>query len=60
LRILGVWWEERFAPRSQDGFVAEMRAALGEYMDFVGATKLEWAPAANGAKRLFGTLRRRP
>lgn len=60
LRILGVWWESGFAPRAADGFVAEMRAALSDYMDFVGATTLEWAPPTGGAKRLFGTSRRRP
>jgi uncharacterized protein YcaQ len=60
LRILGVWWESGFAPRAADGFVAEMRAALSDYMDFVGATTLDWAPATGGAKRLFGTSRRRP
>jgi uncharacterized protein YcaQ len=57
LRILGLGWEEGFAPRGTDGFVAAMRAALAEYMDFVGASTLEWAPATGGAKRLFGAIR---
>src|SRR5262249_42046219 len=60
LRILGTWWEKGFAPKAADGFVTQMRAALDEYMTFVGATKLEWAPATGSAKRLFGTSRRRP
>ncbi len=60
LRILGIWWETGFAPRAEEGFVEQMRAALGEYMDFVGAKTVEWAPATSGAKRLFGTPRRRP
>ena len=60
LRILGIWWEEGFAPRAAEGFVEQLRAALREYMSFVGATTIEWAPATGGAKRIFGTPRRRP
>jgi uncharacterized protein YcaQ len=60
LRVLGVWWETGFDPRTAERFVPAMRAALDEYMDFVGATTLEWAPAAGSAKRLFGSARRRP
>ncbi len=60
LRILGVWWQDGFSPRASDGFVPALRAAIGEYMDFVEATTLEWAPATGSARRLVGTLRRRP
>ena len=60
LRILGIWWETGFAPRAGQGFVEQMRAALADYMDFIGAKSIEWAPATGGAKRLFGTPRRRP
>ena len=60
LRVLGIWWEKGFSPRAAEGFVAQMRAALGDYMDFVGATTLEWAPATGNSNKLFGTLRRRP
>ena len=60
LRILGVWWEEGFAPRAAEAFVEQMRAALRDYMEFVGAATLEWAPATGTAKRIFGTPRRRP
>jgi uncharacterized protein YcaQ len=60
LHILGVWWEPGFSPRHENGFVAAMRAALADYMGFVGATTLDWAPATGGANRLFGTGRRRP
>src|SRR4051794_29810657 len=59
LRILGIWWETGFAPRTAEAFVPAMRAALRDYMAFVGATSIEWAPAAGGAGRLIGTLRRR-
>ena len=37
LRILGLWWEDGFNPRKEDGFVDAMRAALAAYLDFVGA-----------------------
>ena len=60
LRILGIWWEEGFSPRAAEDFVEQMRAALSDYMTFVGATTIEWAPATGGAKRIFGTPRRRP
>jgi hypothetical protein len=59
LRILGVWWEPWFSPRSADGFVNATREALAAYMDFAGATSIEWAPATGGAQRLFGSIRRR-
>jgi hypothetical protein len=32
---------------------------LRDYMAFVGASSIEWAPAAGGAGKLIGTLRRR-
>jgi len=60
LRILGLWWEEGFSPQTTEGFVSQLRAALDEYKDFVGATALEWAPATGSAKRMFGMGRRRP
>jgi uncharacterized protein YcaQ len=57
LRILGIWWEEGFSPRRADGFVPAMRDALRAYMQFVGATRIEWLPQTAGAARLFGTLK---
>jgi uncharacterized protein YcaQ len=59
LRVAGIWWQDGFAPRAAQDFVEQMRAALRDYMDFVGATSVEWAPATGGASRLFGTPRRR-
>jgi uncharacterized protein YcaQ len=55
LRIAGVWWEDGFAPRRAEGFVPAMRRALQAFRLFVGATKVEWAPATGGTARLFGT-----
>ena len=55
LRIAGLWWEEGFVPGRAEGFVAAMRRALRDYRAFVGAKRLEWAPATGSAARLFGT-----
>jgi uncharacterized protein len=55
VRILGLWWEEGFAPRRADGFVDAMHAALHAYLRFADATKLEWAPHLTAEKRLFLT-----
>jgi uncharacterized protein YcaQ len=53
VQVLGLWWDEGFAPRRADGFVDAMRAALGAYLRFAGADRLEWAPHLNNEKRLF-------
>jgi uncharacterized protein YcaQ len=57
LRILGIWWQDGFSPRATDSFVPAMRDALRAYMQFVGATRIEWLPQTAGAGRLFGTLK---
>ena len=51
--VLGVWWEDGFAPRRADGFVEAMRDALRAYLRFAGAGRLEWAPHLEAEKRLF-------
>jgi uncharacterized protein len=53
VQVLDVWWEEGFAPRSADGFVDAMRAALRAYLRFAGADRLEWPPHLDKEKRLF-------
>jgi uncharacterized protein YcaQ len=53
VEVLGVWWEDGFAPRRADGFVDAMRDALREYLRFAGAGRLEWAPHLATEKRLF-------
>src|SRR5690606_32553666 len=45
LRILGLWWEYGFDPRTAEGFVAAMRRALAAYLRFGGVRSVEWAPA---------------
>jgi len=53
VQVLGMWWEDGFAPRRADGFVDAMRDALRAYLRFAGARRLEWAPHLAAEKRLF-------
>ncbi len=51
--VIGLWWEEGFAPRRDAGFVEAMRDALRAYLRFAGADRLEWASQLAAEKRLF-------
>jgi uncharacterized protein YcaQ len=51
--VLGVWWEDGFAPRRADGFVDAMRGALRAYLGFAGADRVEWPSHLAAEKRLF-------
>jgi uncharacterized protein YcaQ len=53
VEVLGVWWEDGFAPRRAHGFVDAMRDALRAYLSFAGADRLAWAPHLGTEKRLF-------
>jgi uncharacterized protein YcaQ len=53
VEVLGLWWEEGFAPRRADGFVDAMRDALRAYLLFAGASTLEWPSHLGKEKRLF-------
>jgi uncharacterized protein len=53
VEVLGVWWEDGFAPGRADGFVDAMRDAIGAYLRFAGAGRLEWASHLRAEKRLF-------
>ena len=55
VRVLGLWWEEWFDPRTADGFVPAMRAALAAYLRFGGVKSIEWAAHLGAARRLIGT-----
>ncbi|MBA2742367.1 MAG: winged helix-turn-helix domain-containing protein [Actinobacteria bacterium] len=55
VQVLGLWWEDGFAPRRIEGFVDAMRDALRAYLRFGGATRLEWAPNLATEKRFFTT-----
>jgi uncharacterized protein YcaQ len=53
IEILNAWWEERFVPARAEGFVDAMREALGAYLRFAGADRLEWPSQLRREKRLF-------
>ena len=55
VQVLGLWWEDGFAPRRTEGFVDAMRDALRAYLRFAGSTRLEWAPHLAKERRLFLT-----
>jgi uncharacterized protein YcaQ len=59
VQVLGVWWEDGFAPRRADGFVDAMREALRAYLRFAGADRVEWTPYLATEKRLFLEVRGR-
>jgi uncharacterized protein len=44
VEVLGLWWEDGFAPAECEGFVAAMHEALDAYLRFASATHLHWAP----------------
>jgi uncharacterized protein len=55
VQVLGLWWDDGFAPRRTEGFVDAMRDALRAYLRFGLATRIEWAPELTMEKRLFLT-----
>lgn len=55
VRVLGLWWEEWFDPRTADGFVPAMRSALAAYLRFGGVRSIDWATHLGAARRLIGT-----
>jgi uncharacterized protein len=57
VKVLDLWWEDGFAPRRAGGFVDAMRDALGAYLRFAGADRVDWAPHLATEKRLFLTRR---
>jgi uncharacterized protein YcaQ len=53
VEIVGLWWEDDFAPRRAERFVDAMREALAAYLSFADAARLEWPPHLASLKRLF-------
>jgi uncharacterized protein len=53
VEVLGLWWEDGFAPRRAAGFVDAMRDALRAYLRFADADHVEWALELAAEKRLF-------
>jgi uncharacterized protein len=51
--VLGLWWEDGFAPGRAHGFVDAMRDAIGAYLRFAGVGRLEWASHLRAEKRVF-------
>lgn len=52
--ILGLWWQAGFDPRDEEGLVPAMRAALGAYLRFAGARRLDWAAHLARERRRLG------
>jgi uncharacterized protein YcaQ len=55
VHVIGLWWEDGFAPRRVDGFIDAMRDALRAYLQFARASRVEWAPHLRTERRLFST-----
>jgi uncharacterized protein YcaQ len=53
VEVLGLWWEDGFAPGRTKGFVDAMREALRAYLRFADADRIEWAPHLTTEQRLF-------
>lgn len=53
VQMLNVWWEDGFAPARAEAFVEAMNEALGAYLRFAGATRVEWPSGLSAEKRLF-------
>ena len=53
VQILGAWWEDGFEPGRAEGFVEAMRDALGAYLRFAKASRLDWPTELGTEKRLF-------
>jgi uncharacterized protein len=53
VEVIGLWWEDGFAPRRAESFVDAMRDALRAYVHFAGAARLEWPSHLRTEKRLF-------
>ncbi len=58
VRILGIRFEDGFAPMAAPGFVPALAAALDAYAAFVGARRITW-PRTRPGRDLAGALRRR-
>jgi uncharacterized protein YcaQ len=54
VEVLGLWWEDGFAPGRVEGFADAMREALRAYLGFAHASRVEWAADLSTEKRLFG------
>ena len=53
VEVVGLWWEEGFAPRRAEAFVDAMRDALEAYLRFAGAERLEWPSHLGAGKAII-------
>jgi len=51
VRILGLWWEPGVDPGTDDHLVTAMRGALGAYLRFAGARRLDWQTSVSDRRR---------
>jgi uncharacterized protein YcaQ len=51
--VLGLWWEDGFAPDRVPGFAEAMTETLNAYLRFAGADRLAWAPHLTAEQRLL-------
>jgi uncharacterized protein YcaQ len=42
VQVLAVWWEDGFEASRAEGFVDALREALGAYLRFAKAERIEW------------------
>ena len=56
VQVLGLWWEDGFAPGRTEGFVEAMNEAIRAYLRFAGASRIEWAGHLTKERRLFRPL----
>jgi uncharacterized protein len=54
VEVLGLWWEDGFAPGREAGFADAMRDALAAYLRFARADRLEWPSQLASQRRIFG------
>ena len=54
--MIGLWWEDGFAPSRAEGFVDAMNEAARAYLRFAGASRIEWAGHFTKERRLFRPL----
>ena len=53
IEVVGLWWEDWFAPRRTEGFVDAMKDALRAYLRFGDVSKIAWASHLTAERRLF-------
>jgi len=58
VEVLGLWWEDDFSPRRDNGFVEAMRDALDAYLRFAGMGSFDWPAHLASERRLFSSRRR--